>query len=276
MEDESLVSGTSVTMEELDQQFGSKPEEKPPEKTAQQLAAEMFTSPLDGEHIPENIRGKSIATLVQQNNALERALQISESARTTAASRPAPAPAPAPTAQPTVTREKYNELFAEDPFGAVQLMLGQAGDAVEAHISRRLQPLTGANTTAARRYAEAKYPLEFQLFGDQIDKFVENAGPSDTWTDPKAWDDMVAYHRGLETNITKYIEAKTKPNGAVAAAGARAEQAASTGATIKGTPVSDLAVSSNDFNLDATQKEIARGLNMTYEEYHKWNKLSGS
>lgn len=275
---EPNVGGEQFTIDELESQF-AKPEgsvaSKPDEKSPQQMAAELFSTKLEGDHIPESIRGKSIAEIVQQSNSLERALSVSEDARKRAVyTQPYPSQ-PAPV-QPDMTPEKMNELFLENPFEAVRQMLNVAGGSVLEHVDRRLQPLAGAGAAAAQRYAEQAHALEFKLFKDQIDDFVKQSGNPSAWSDPKSWDDLVSYIRGRPENIDKYYEARSKTTTTEQANAARTAEAGSAGASLvsKKGP-SGPAGKDNDFGLDEIEKEICRVSGWDYGEYHKWKNPGG-
>jgi len=257
-----------VTLEEMEREFA----QPTPEETA--AAAAAAAAPKPDDSLPEPYRGKSMSEIVAELEANKRALQISEDARVNSR-REAAQPAPAPAAPARKTREELQAMMQEDAMGAIELITQYAREDAENHIERRLQGLQAGTLGAAEHQARQKYGVEFELFGDDIKKFVDSLPDKSSLNSQQAWDDVVSYVRGRDGNIQKYIERVTsKPN---AAEEARRNQEANSGATFTGRSSSSATVSggtngAHPMELDDVQKKIAdefidAGIFKNREEY---------
>lgn len=206
--------------------------------------------------------------------ALTEALRISEEARRQLTTRgEAPAPT-APVAPPKLTKEQLAELMTKDPVAAVEYMQEEASRRVEDNVARRITPLIRGNEGTAETLAKQKYPDEFALFGKDIESFIGtlNNDQRSALSSVSGWDDLISWFRGRPGNFEKMVDHAAKKRGDAAAATAHAAQAASAGATIR----SDVRTPSvtTDGQLDATEREIAKALNMTEVDYLKWKRVA--
>lgn len=243
---------------------------------------------LDGDGIPDELKGKTVKELLAARQNLTESLRLSETRRTelenaqraAAVASQAPPPPPPPKEEPELTDEQLAELHQKNPIEAIRYMQAQAARTAERNLERRIGPLMTGSASSAEQSARAKYPDEFQLFGDQIERLKNDPKVSkEALASPQAWDDMIAYIRGKPENIDKLFDHRVSKNKPAAQAAAQAAQAAAAGATIKpDLPTQSRQTGSDD--LDDTTKEIARTLfpelkpAEAYAEYNKWRKVS--
>jgi len=236
---------------------------------------DMFNQRLNLDSLPEHMRGKSIGEIVQRQIALEESLRISERAResmTQIATQPQAAPAPIQQAPPEMTREQLQEWMQTDPIAAIDFVINKRGNELVQHIERRFAPLTQGATSAGENYAKQKYAKEFELYGDQINQFARSLPNQDVLANPRGWDDMISYIRGLPGNIDKYVDAQIASRNGSSADEARKVQAASTGFTATSGSRPSSAAPGPTFT-DPVKAEIARVQGISYGDYIKWEKM---
>lgn len=234
---------------------------------------------LDGESIPEEFRGKTLADLLGQVSGFKTALQTSEEARRQALAtaealsqgrREAPAAPPAPAEEPKEwSEEELKKLHDEDPFKYQQVRFEMMERRLARNVDARITPMAGATADAAERVARAQFPEEFQLLGKEINDFVSQAFPDKSvLAQPGAWDRVVKYVRGehIDKIISHREQKKATENGrqrqdaeSDAAPPSLGSNRAPSGRQGKLTPA----------NMDSTQKEIARNLGISDEDYCK-------
>lgn len=243
-----------VTLDEMEEEF----KQPTPEEAA--AAATAAAAPKPDDSIPEPYRGKSMSEIVAELEANKRALQISEDARVNGRREPQNNAPPAPPQPQRMSREQIQELMAQDPVEAMEIMTRYAREDAEAHIERRLQGLQQGTLSAAEHQARQKFGVEFELFGDDIKKFVDSLPDKSALNSQQGWEDVVAYVRGRNGNIQRYIDRVTsKPD---AAAEARRTQEANSGMTFTGrtpAPVSNgNGGPGSAIELDDVQRQIAK------------------
>jgi hypothetical protein len=229
---------------------------------------------------PEKIEPKPEAS------AFEQALRISEEARIRAEQRltsqpavPAPAPsAPAPDALEMLTDEQIQKIIDEKgPLAAMRAVQAQTFKLAERHLNTRLDGLNAAGTVSAQRAAETKYPVEFELFGDEIKKIVADAPDKSQLANATNWDSIIAYVRGKEGNIQKYVTKLAGEAGKDKEKEARERERGSAGAhmTSGAAPISGGIAPGADgsYGLDAVQREIADKLGRSYKDYAAWSRV---
>lgn len=218
-------------------------------------------------------------------SAFEAALRISEDARqrAEAALRAVPAPAPVinqpapPDAIEMLTDEQLAKIIEEKgPVAGARAIQAQLIKLQNRHLDERLAGIHGAGTQAAENAARAKYPVEFELFGDEIKSIVAGAPDKSALANQANWDNMIAYVRGKEGNIQKYTEKLSKGASDKAAETAREQQRGSAG--VHAAPAASTGASATPgpdgyYGLDATQREIADKMGRTYADYAKWSKV---
>lgn len=256
---------TEVTMEEMEAQ----------------VAAPVIKGSdikLDASDLPDFAKGKTAADLAEEVSRARQALKISEDARLALSesvrnrdAAPAPvAPLPTNTGPKELTREELKELMQEDPMQVMDYMATHMTHRLGTHLDSRFAPIVQSTIGSAEAQAKAKYKDEFELFGSQIAQLKTKVNPQILGTS-QGWDEMIAYVRGLPENFDKLIERRTSRP----APEARAEQVRDVGFTpriVSSTPVP--VASGREVktvaDLDATQLEICRTMNLTPEEYLKY------
>lgn len=226
---------------------------------------------LEGDDVPEDLRGKSVDELVKLAKGLGESLKLSEHARLSAAAA-APAPVAAPPAPPEpkeMTDEELAELHATDPIKAMRVMQDQAVRIAQRNLEARVSPLITGTSSAVETSARVRYPQEFEVLGSEISSIIQSLPNKQILSDPAAWDQIVAHARGL--HYEKFEAFRAARKGATALATARTAQAESVGATFA--PVESSLAGRTPVVIDDYTKEIARNLGMTIEEYTKWSKV---
>lgn len=218
------------------------------------------------------------APVVQDDTPYKEALRISEEARQraeaalSAASNARSAPQ---NAQPiSFSDEDLAKLVEEKgAVAALRAVQAQTLQLMNDHAENKLSTLHASGLLLAEQNARARFPVEFELFGDEIKQMVQSATDKSVLNDVNNWDSMLSYIRGK--NVDKYIEHITKKKSEEAANAARAGQAALAGASIS--PASGGVDAGGDgfYGLDTTQREIADKLGQSYKDYAFWNKVGG-
>jgi hypothetical protein len=234
---------------------------------------------LDGDAIPERLRGKTAADAVAQINALEETLKISERARLQAeltsqslARQPAAAPPPPVVEEPELTDEQISALHDENPLKAIQAMSDRAIRRAEKNLEARLGPMLAGNMSQAELAAKQRYPEEFELFGEDIKQTIAGIpNARAVLSSPESWDNVISLVRGKKGNFERLMDkrmGKIEEEKKKTAQTVQAETVGFTENTAVRRPAPTTVAS-----LDATQREIAEKLNLTPEEYVKWSKV---
>lgn len=254
-----MTGPTSVTLDEFDEQQNAT---KTPNATELKLEA---------EGLPDDMRGKTADDVAKQVEGLKNALKVSEEnrllLRKQLESTPSPSTTPAappPPEQPKEkTREEIAEMFQSDPLAAIEYAQEQSARKLLSHIETRFGSVVSAQAQSAETQAREKYKDEFALFPDDIKKFMDGIPNKQAFQNPAAWDDMIAYIRGV--NFDKFMEFKTKPK-------EKAREAEIENVGFSGTTRSERREipSGKLTQLDETQKEICRNLNISEEDYIKY------
>lgn len=239
---------------------------------------------IEGDKVPERLRGKSVAEIASAMESLENAVKTSEQGRQelkdefnalkaqVTVQGPTVSVTPS-TAEPVpISREDLDKLYEDDPLKAIRIMHEQMGQRLEKNLNARLQPLATGSADSAEANARLRYPDEFALLDTEIKTVLGNVPDRSVMNSAKSWDDLIAYVRGQ--NIDKLFEHRQTQADKKKEAEAQAAAAATVG--FSGTAGAQIAPSqaaqvSNQ--LDATQREIAKGLDMTDEDYLKWSKV---
>lgn len=243
-----------------------------------------LTAKLDGDEVPEELRGKTMAEVLTIQKGMKDALLTSEQARknaetlaataAAATAPPAPAPAPAPPApEPELTEEELTELHTEHPLKAIEYMQSRAIKVAERNLESRLAPMFAGTAASVEEAARVKYADDFESIGPEIEKFIQQLPNKQVLASSQGWDDLIALMRGK--NIEKIIEHKAGKVSAQAKIDAQQEQQDLTGFQGTGTaPRVAVAVPSKVEALDDIQKEIAGKLGMSLEDYVKWGAVT--
>jgi hypothetical protein len=238
---------------------------------------------VDGDDVPENLRGKTARDLLNYAKSVEQALKTSESARqealilaqtaSAAAGKPPVAAPPEPKPEPELTREQLRELYETDPLAAIEAMQRQALVKAESHLQARLEPLISGAGQSAEQIARTKFPEEFEVLSDEIKQMVESLPDKRMLSQPGNWEQLVTYVRGQ--HMDKMFNHRMAKATTTAAEDARREQIASAGfhgqpdqragSTVATSPTGKKVV------WDDYTAEIARTLGMSKEDYIAWS-----
>lgn len=265
--------GTTVTLDEMEQQAGKKEETPPPKPNASEVK-------LDFEGIPDALKGKGLTEIMETLERTQKALRMSEDARLalrrsieTGESAPVRTVEEVPESQKPLTREQLKELITEDPLAAYDYMQNNMIAALDDHLNTRFEPLVRGNAGTMEAQAREKYKAEFELFGDQIEAAKKQVDPRILMT-ANGWDDIVSYIRGRPQNFETLLTHRSKPT----AEAARTKQQEDVGFTASRGSNNPPATGGNKVELDETQKEIARELfpnaktpEEAYDLYKKWS-----
>jgi len=220
--------------------------------------------------------------VIDQTTAYKEALRISEEARQRVEKQlettntPASAPrAPDPIAE--MTDEQLEALIEEKGVAAgVRAIQAQTFRLADQHLERRLGAIVSSGASTAENAARAKYPMEFELFGDQIMDQIAKTPDKSVLGNPEVWANLIGWVRGKDGNLDTYIERRSAGASEAAATTARAAQVANAGAHVPsgGAPPKVVAGSDEDYGLDKTEMEIASTLNLSPKEYARWKKVN--
>lgn len=249
---------------------------------------------LEGDAIPEQYRGKSVADVLKMVEATTGALRISEEARKTAEASREPVTrevirevAPAAVVDERLTKEQLATLFESDPISAVGYMTDIAAKDATRQVEARLAPLAIGAANNAEAAAKAQFKDEFELFGPEIKEMTaliaKNPGGKEYLGTPAAWEQAISYVRGKTENLEKLIAHRVAKTSTAAAEAARIAQEGRTGYSptpTRGSADAGKVVGSipDSAGLDETQRKIAdtfiaQGVFKSYAEYAKWDKL---
>lgn len=216
---------------------------------------------------------------VVDDSPYKEALRISEEARQRTeaallAATQARTPEPAPDGVGISDEDLAKLVEEKGAVAALRAVQAQTLHLMERHANNKLSTLHASGLLLAEQNARTKYPVEFEIFSDEIKKMVQDAPDKAALNNVDNWDMMLAYVRGK--NIDKYMEHVNKKKLDAAAEAARISQVASAGASISpaGSSIGD-AGADGFYGLDSTQREIADKLGQSYKDYAFWNKVGG-
>jgi hypothetical protein len=247
----------SVTFEEMEAQMA---------QPAVAAPVDVATARLEGDHIPAHLRGKTVAEIMQQTDALQQALRISEQARL-AVQPQAPAVAPVPAPEPEKTKEEMSEWMQSDPIAAMEYIEERAAKRIMAQVEGRLAPLVSGTSAQIEQQMRTKYSAEFAVLGDDIQQIIRSMpNAQQMLANQQVWEDLISYARGKPGNFEKVV-AQYQGRSANPAVDARAAETVSAGFT--GTSVTRAPVAASSVQLDSTQKDICRVLGISEADYIK-------
>jgi len=259
------VQPESVTLDDLEHQSAPTP-------------PDLTQIKVDGEGIPDDLKGKSVNDLIKYAASMADALKTSERARAqadqmaTLAARTAPPPPEPPKEEPMLTREQLAELYEKDPLQAIEVMQKQASHELMKNIDARAGSLTASVAAQAEAEARRKYSAEFEVLGPESSEMIRQIpNAKQVLTSAEAFDNLIAIVRGKEGSFQKMAQHYATKAGAPTLETARAAQAADAGISMNSQVRAPAPQSTAQ--LDATSLEIARNLGLTPEEYVKWSKV---
>lgn len=241
-------------------------------------AVDLDTIVLDGDSVPEQFRGKKVSELLTMTAGAMQALGESDGKRKqleqALAERGAapPPPPPPPLEEPKdLTDEELNELYQKSPVEAIKVMQAQSERRVQKNWETRMGPLAQGSMTSAEQAARARYPEEFELFGEEIKKAAARVPNKEFMAQPQAWDDLISFVRGQRDNFDKLVEYRARKKADAAAEEARRREAASAGPTVGSQTRSQSSGSTTEtYGLDEAQMRAADNMGISYKEYAKW------
>lgn len=266
---EQIMGETWVVDSAPEKKYTELPEDKEAEKTP----PPDFV--VDGDDIPEPVRGKSVKELADYAKRAENALRMSEQAREAllaqqqaiASQRAVQAPQQTPQ---ELSATAIHEMLAKDPasaYDAIQHMIDQR-IAPQAHnFQQRMEGLLTGAMTLAEQQARAKYPLEFSSLSHEIKSVVDQIPDRQGLTSTEGWDRVVAFVRGQ--HIDKYLEARDR-------ARAQTEQRQSAGPSLRTT--TRMSQASPGSITDPVAREIMSGMGYDPDnpkDVREWNHWKG-
>lgn len=246
---------------------------------AEQAAATPQFDPsavkLEGDAVPEDLRGKTTAELIAERAELQRALEASrdsinalrtsQEALTTARQQPMAQAPQAPQAEPEMSSAQLKEMFERDPFEYNQYMLTKMEKTMTRNLESRLAPIASTTASSAEHVARQKFAEEFQVLGKEINDVVRQI-PQGQLASPDAWDQVMYYVRGQ--HMEKLLNARTAKKQQEDLAAARQTEQRNAGVHTEGRRVEGRRTLQGE--LTPTQKEIIKTLGVTEEDYRKF------
>ncbi len=260
-----------VTIDEMEQASkAAEPAAKP---------TDLSSIRFDDSSVPEHLKGKTAAELVQMVERTRESLRLSEDARQALVNSAGRVGDPREERREepvdesdSITRDQLAELFKDDPMKAMEIYEKRLLKNLGGHLNERFQPLVKGSIAQQQNQARSKYATEFELFADQINEVAEQVDPS-VLTTAKGWEDIVSYVRGQPQNFEKLISRAA--NGGRTASDARREQIEDIGFSTGRSPRQE-ATSIDFMGLDEVQRKIAENQfpdlspQKAYAEYKKW------
>lgn len=184
--------------------------------------------------------------------AMREALRISEGARQDLMTRMGQTAQAQPEQpkwfSPAEIRDMLNSDDPDTRYQAVVISQNQALAQAAGHFEQRLGMLTAGTLDAAKAEAKRLYPVEFELFGDQIEQYASNLPDKSQLANTQGWGHIVRFVRGDDSNFERLSEAR---------AARKAREVQTTNVPNSFTPTRG---ASQGFVLDDATREIARTL----------------
>ena len=269
---------TEVSMDEIGAQIAA----------AAAGGTDPSTMKLEGDKIPEALRGKTVADLIAQRDLAEQTASIATKARQAAEERAnaggnrevireVERVAPVDL---RLTKEQLAELFEKDPIGAVAYMQDIAIKDAAGQFERRFAPLAAGSASVAETAARDRFKDEFELFGGEIKAITDALPDKSVLANPEGWKNIVAFVRGKDGNFEKLIAHKGKSAAEAAAIAARAEQDRGAGASMTGVVTGaggggGGSTDTSTYGLTKEELSHADKQNLTPKEYAFWKNQGG-
>lgn len=229
---------------------------------------------LEGEAIPEALRGKSLADVIALQAEQQRALEASrtqiDSLRALSEARaqqPAPQAQPQqPQAEPELNAQQLRELYEKDPFEYNQYVLTNMEKKLRQQVDSRVAPLASSTASYGEAAARQKYAEEFEVLGPEITQTLAQIPDKSAFANPAAWDDFIAYVRGK--HMDKIFTARQAKSNATALQQAREREAAGAGTVNNGDrrPASRQKIG----ELTELQKEVCKVQGISEDDFRKY------
>lgn len=274
------MPGSSVTMEEIGEQLAA--------ADAAGKSTDLAAVKLEGDNIPAELRGKTVAELLREREVLSQSVQIANSARLAAEAARGAAPASVVVAAPEpaparMTKEAWDELYQTDPMQAIAYMNNIAIQDAASQFERRFGSLTAGASSQAEARVREQFKTEFELFGEEIKQLAADVPDKSALANPEGWAHLVSFVRGKPGNFEKLIERNTSKAAEVAAIAARQAQEGSAGASFSSSTARAAAPvvptgggeDGGNYGLDAEERHAAEVMNMSLKDYAHWKKIGG-
>ncbi len=236
-----------------------------------------------GNDAPEEFRGKDMNAVWNEVQQMRNTLKVNEElVRRLAAEPPRPqvihvgqsAPAVTPAEQGPTEEELVAMITDDDPkvrVNAWNIMQQRNNAMLGAALERRLEPLTHGTISAAEASARAQYPLEFELFADQIAAYKARV-PAAAFTNPQAWEELMKQVRGADP--VRYVTELQKRQGVTSIESVRAAAAANVGFVPPVRQAGSPNGSGGSSALSDLQRRIADDFGMSDKEYLHFDRQS--
>jgi hypothetical protein len=240
------------------------------EVTTPTVPADPASFRVDGDSVPQSLRGLSAAQITERAARLEEALRISEEARLSSKSVPAPAqPATPVNPQPTgFTPEKIRELYENDPVEAMAAMAYMAEQRANQRFEERLRGLNTSVSNSVSAQVRTQFKEDFDILGKEIEETAAQIAP-EALANPAVWADLISYVRGK--NIDKIVEHKLKQRGDDSQIPSRSavQDAQLTSLPPRVGQPPRAPTRDDNYGLDATQLRICETMGLTPAEYKR-------
>lgn len=234
---------------------------------------------LDGDDVPAEFKGSlsDIYNEVQQlrnthkinTEVMQRlAARVEKPVEVVVNDRRGGPPVASEQQEPTLTEEELNELFRENPAKAFQYVTDRNNKMLGAALESRLAPLGNSAVAAAEAEARRQWPLEFEIFKDEIERAKGRVDPS-VFANPESWRQMISMVRG--DNIMKFIT-ETQKRAGVKSVEDQAREAQASGAGFVPRSREAPLPSGGSSQLDDLQRKVAEEFGMTPAEYIAFTK----
>lgn len=232
-----------------------------------------YTPPAEPEKATDPAPAAPDPVAVSGVEAYKEALRISEEARKQAEARLRDTSTPVQQADDgidTLTDEDIARLIEEKgQVAALRAIQAQTIRAANKHFSTRMAGMADAGIQLAEAEARRKYPLEFEVFKDDIQAQIKAAPDKGALANGVVWDNLISFIRGKPGNIEKYIAKVNEKASADAQAAALAAQRETAGVHLPNgsVRVREIEAPAATHGLDAIEIEIANTLGMDLQEY---------
>lgn len=245
------------------------------------LAPKLDDTKVDGEDVPEALRGKTMREVLAHTKALEDTLRMSEVSRQQAltmaqlaAQRSGePVRAKEPEPEPMITSEEVAAAFQDDPNKGIQLMSKMNEQAIAraaSSFAQRIDPLLQGTVGAVEQQARQKYPDEFSLYGEEIKSILDSLPNKNAMSTGNSWDDLIAFVRGKNPQkLFDHMMSKETDRKVTDAYTLQRESAGLSMSSATRTPAPSAGVI-----IDETTKEVCKVLGISEADYIKWNKVN--
>lgn len=232
------------------------------------------TVKLEGDAIPEPLRGKSLSDVLALQAEQQRALEASraqiDSLRALAEARTPQQPVPSVPQQPApeaeLSQAQLKEMYERDPFEYQQYMFTQMDKKIKTQVTSSVAPLASTTAFAAETQAKQKFAEEFEVLGNEINQTLQQIPDRSVLAQPGAWDQILYYVRGQ--HMDKLIQARTAKANAAALEEARKREANGVGSVNDGTRRGGARQRLTE--LTPEQKEVCRVMQLSEDDYRKY------